>query len=107
MKERCWIVYKDRIVAIRNISGEESEFLMDPEEIYSYVDGITGIVHTHDRSCVPSPLDLEGMKNWRVPWIIVSRECIKSYMWSDLGVTEVKIHASLLKELHDLLMHPF
>lgn len=106
MKERCWVIYKSKLVEVKNVAEGDHEFLMDPEDVYPLLDGIHGIVHTHECTCTPSLLDLEGMKTWRVPWIIVGRNCVKSYVWSDLGVTEVDVHTSLPEELHDLLVHP-
>ncbi|MCG3108030.1 hypothetical protein L3N51_00308 [Metallosphaera sp. J1] len=105
LRERCGIIYKDKFVEIRNVSERDHEFLMDPQEIYSYLDGIQAIVHSHEEICYPSFRDIENMWTWRVPWIIVAPNCIKAFLFADSSVTEIDVDSLLPEELKDLIVH--
>ncbi|EWG08174.1 MAG: hypothetical protein ASUL_00930 [Candidatus Aramenus sulfurataquae] len=104
MKERCGVIIGDSFYEVKNVSDREDEFEMDPQQLYSLLSKgeLRAIVHTHSFSCMPSDKDLQGMRAWKVPWIIVSRECVKTFQASDLGVFEVDVNSLLFKKLHDL-----
>ncbi|MCH1770611.1 MULTISPECIES: hypothetical protein [Metallosphaera] len=105
LRERCGILYKNRFIEIANISYFDDEFLMDPVELYKYLDGLQAIVHSHEEMCYPSGKDMENMRMWRVPWIIVGPDCIKGFLLTDSGVAEIDIDSLLPKELKNLIMH--
>jgi len=109
MKERCGVVINNNFYEIKNISDNpEIEFVMDPVELYEILkkegSEIQYIIHTHDNTCIPSLKDLEGMRVWRVPWIILSRECIKGYYYSVFGILELDIISLLSKEVYNSIM---
>ena len=44
---------------------------------------------------VPSERDLEGMKNWRVPWLIITPEGeIKVWVLREKGVEELNVEVT-------------
>ncbi|MCI2415080.1 MAG: hypothetical protein MPF33_07575 [Candidatus Aramenus sp.] len=104
MRERCGVVIGDSFYEVKNVSEKEDEFEMDPQQLYSLLSRgeLRAIVHTHSLSCMPSDKDFQGMRAWKVPWIIVSRECIKAFQALDLGVLEVNVDSLLPEKLHDL-----
>lgn len=105
MRERTWLLYKGNIIEIQNISNNDDEFVMNPEQVYNYSDGIEAIIHSHEDTCSPSYMDLNNMMSWKIPWFIISKRCIKSYLFIDTGVIELNIDPFLLKELENLIMH--
>lgn len=67
-----------KISFIRNTLNSQVEFLLDPEEMIREIEiaeeeglEIVGIFHSHLCKPLPSERDVEGMKNWRVVWLIV------------------------------------
>jgi len=70
------------VFPVRNVSSNPlTEFYMDPAGIlaaHRLAENlglqVKAIYHTHPgNSSEPSSRDLEGMKNWPIPWLIVSR----------------------------------
>ena len=104
MREKIAIVTKDnKLIELHNISKDD-EFEVDPEEFYKYVNVMKALVHTHESSCDPSPEDIVYMSIWKIPWVICSKNCIKAYLFTTLGVLEVDVNSLIPKELYDLIM---
>ncbi|AWR94655.1 hypothetical protein DFR85_08660 [Acidianus brierleyi] len=106
MKERCGIIVDNEFIEIRNISENNYEFIMDPKQLYNYLKhyNLNAIVHTHRGMCEPSDFDIYNMKFWNIPWIIVSKKCIKAYKYSYLGIIEINIESLISKKLYNLIM---
>jgi proteasome lid subunit RPN8/RPN11 len=66
---------------VKNISRSSYEFIMDPydmlrviKEIESRGMKIVGLFHTHlGHHPNPSYKDLEGMRSWPIPWLIIDK----------------------------------
>ncbi|EZQ03232.1 MULTISPECIES: hypothetical protein [Acidianus] len=106
LKERCGVIVNGRFYEIPNISTSDNEFEMDPVYLRKVLllGEITAIVHTHLITCFPSNKDIEWMKAWKVPWVILTKKCIKAFTFSDFGIVEVDIDTLLSKELYNLVM---
>lgn len=85
---------------VRNRLNSPSAFEMEPEEMVNVIDEaeerelkVVGIFHSHLKCPpVPSERDLEGMKNWRVPWLIITQEGeVGAWVLREGEVEEVKI----------------
>ncbi len=106
MKERCGIIVDDEFIEIKNISERSYEFIMDPKQLYNYIkhNNLKAIVHTHEDLCNPSCFDIYNMRFWNIPWIIVSKKCIKVYKYSNFGIVEINIETLISKKLYNLVM---
>lgn len=109
MIERCGVVVDNTFYEIKNIaSNPENEFIMDPIELYNILKkenaNLQFIVHTHRDNCLPSHKDLNSMMIWRIPWIILSKNCVKGYYYSVFGVLEFDVITLLPKEVYHSLM---
>ncbi len=106
MKERCGVIIGNSFYEVKNVSPKEEEFEMDPQQLYYLLSKgeLRAIVHTHSNSCEPSAKDVAGMTVWKVPWIIVTKECIKAFQASSLGVLEIDVDSLLSEKLHHLVM---
>ena len=79
----------DYFVECSNISGNPSiEFVADPLCIYNaYVEAekkrydIITILHSHPGLPSPSSKDLQGMRQWPIPWIIVDSRSLAFRAW--------------------------
>jgi len=85
---------------VANRLNSPSAFEMEPEDMVRVLDEaeergleIVGIFHSHLKCPpVPSERDLEGMRNWRVPWLIVTPEGeMRAWVLKDGKVEEVEI----------------
>jgi len=84
-----------------NISDNPyTSFRVDPQCLYnSIVEGetegldITAIIHSHPEGAEPSRMDLEGMKLWPIPWIIIDRKnkAMRAWILIDGTLQEVKL----------------
>jgi proteasome lid subunit RPN8/RPN11 len=71
------------VVIGENLDKSPVKFTLDPHAIIeahkiAEMCGleVVGLIHSHTGSTIPSNLDLEGMKLWPFPWVIVdSRYC--------------------------------
>ncbi|MHA1615703.1 MAG: Mov34/MPN/PAD-1 family protein [Candidatus Njordarchaeales archaeon] len=68
-----------RVKRAKNTKESPVLFEIDPEDLYqAIVEGeqegldIVGLYHSHPGPPRPSKRDLEGMKLWPVPWLIIS-----------------------------------
>ncbi len=109
MKERVWMLFGNVLIELTNVSKEDNRFITDPKEVYSLLSTFgepRAIVHTHERSCSPSALDLESIKAWKdVDWIIVSPNCVKAFRLSANGnLEEIDLDPLLLQVLYDLIV---
>ncbi|AAK40466.1 hypothetical protein SULI_05530 [Saccharolobus solfataricus] len=109
LKEKCGIICNNTFYELKNISRTEYEFICDPSDFYTTVKGkcsddIQAIVHTHEESCEPSYKDIMSMKIWNIPWIIISKKCIKSILYLNGSILELDIHSLLSQELYHSLM---
>ncbi len=78
----------------------QDAFEMEPLEMIQTINEaekrgleIVGIFHSHI-NCppLPSERDLEGMKNWKVPWLIVTpRGEAKAWILDNMEVKEVRV----------------
>ncbi|WP_297470542.1 M67 family metallopeptidase [Thermococcus sp.] len=85
---------------ITNRLKSQDAFEMEPLEMVRAIDEaekrgleIVGIFHSHI-NCppLPSERDLEGMKNWKVPWLIVTPKGeAKAWIFDNMGVKEVRV----------------
>jgi len=104
-KEKIALLLNDnKIILLDNISEESNRFEVNSEEFYKYIDKIKALVHTHEKDCKPSLIDIIYMSLWNFPWIIVSKNCIKAYQHSSLSIFEIDINSLIPQELHYLLM---
>jgi len=85
---------------VRNRLNSPSAFEMEPLEMVMAIDEaeaevleVVGIFHSHLKCPpIPSESDLEGMKNWRGPWLIVTPKGeVKVWVLKD-GLEEVDVH---------------
>jgi len=85
---------------VRNRLNSPSAFEMEPEEMVRVLDEaeargleVVGIFHSHLKCPpVPSERDLEGMRNWRVPWLIVTPGGeVRAWVLGEGGVEEVEL----------------
>jgi proteasome lid subunit RPN8/RPN11 len=105
LKERVFIITTDdKIVSLTNTSDDENSFKVSAEELHKYIDKIKAIVHTHKSECTPSNEDVLGMYAWRIPWLIVSNNCIKAYLFKGTSILELDVNSLIPKELNDFLM---
>lgn len=109
LRERCGIICDDNFYEIKNISDNDYEFVCDPIYLYNVLKEhcnyqIKYIVHTHSGNCLPSIKDIESMKIWKIPWIIVGSKCIKAFVYSDGSITEINVNAFLSQKLYNLIM---
>ncbi|AEC50993.1 hypothetical protein PNA2_0076 [Pyrococcus sp. NA2] len=90
-----------KLTFIRNRLNSSVEFEMEPEEMLIALEEaerkgleVVAIFHSHV-NCPPHPSekDMKGMRNWRVPWLIVSsRGEMKAFILSsEDDIKEVKI----------------
>lgn len=85
----------------KNISQTNRvRFEVDPTSVYEthrYADEVglevIGVYHSHPGPPVPSTIDLEGMKNWPVAWLIVSSVdgSVAAYTMEDGFVRELEV----------------
>ncbi len=83
----------------KNIEGSSVRFEMDPWDIVvghlvaeKYGLDLVAVFHTHPCGVSrPSGLDLKGMKFWRVPWIIASRQETRAFILVNDDVRELSI----------------
>ncbi len=61
-----------------NIENSSIRFTLDPETIISAHDysdmygfDVWGVIHSHPASPRPSSVDVKGMSNWNIPWVII------------------------------------
>ena len=105
MREKIAIITKDnKLIQLRNIAQQDNEFKVDEEEFYKYIDNIKAIVHSHEGSCEPSVKDIVYMSLWPIPWIIGNGSCLKSYLFTALGILELDINTLISQELYYFLM---
>lgn len=86
--------------AITNRLKSPEAFEMEPLEMVKVIDDaegrgleVVGIFHSHLK-CPPRPSerDLEGMKNWRVPWLIIDdKENYGAFVLEGEKVREVDV----------------
>ncbi|MEM0066317.1 MAG: Mov34/MPN/PAD-1 family protein [Sulfolobales archaeon] len=90
-------VLVEDIIIGENLSEEVNEFYLDPVAIieafkYSELGGyeVVALVHTHRQGTSPSSLDVEGMRLWPIPWIIVDElDCsVKAWILKEKGELE-------------------
>ncbi|BDC19051.1 hypothetical protein HS5_19410 [Acidianus sp. HS-5] len=107
--EKCGVILDGVFYEINNISSSPFEFVMDPEEFYSVIKKgeLQAIVHTHNKSCEPSKFDIESMKIWKVYWIIISKDCLMVYKYSNFGIVKVDINSLPFKILDNLFVKLF
>ncbi|GAB6134784.1 M67 family metallopeptidase [Thermococcus prieurii] len=88
---------------VRNRLDSPSAFEMEPEEMVKVLDEaeargleVVGIFHSHLKCPpVPSERDLEGMRNWRVPWLIVTPGGdVRAWILGEGDVEEVEIEVT-------------
>ncbi|MEB3764636.1 MAG: M67 family metallopeptidase [Desulfurococcales archaeon] len=83
----------------KNLEESSVRFEMDPWDIVmghlvaeKYGLDLVAVFHTHPCGVSrPSGLDLKGMKNWRVPWIIASRRETRAFILVNGDVRELSI----------------
>lgn len=75
-------------VPVRNAADEPHKFYVEPAEIYKVVKyceeqgyDIVALAHTHYGESRPSVHDVEGMRLWRVPWLIYSTDFSTTRCW--------------------------
>ena len=104
-KEKICILLNDnKIVLLHNISKQDNRFEVNAEDFYKYLEKIKALIHTHEKNCEPSIIDQMNMSLWNFPWIIVSKNCIKVFKYSDFSIFEVDVNTFIPQELQNLLM---
>lgn len=83
---------------ITNKLESQDAFEMEPLKMVRAIDEaekreleVVGIFHSHI-NCppLPSERDLKGMRNWKVPWLIVTpKGDVKAWILGDGGIEEV------------------
>ena len=83
----------ERVVVVDVVLGENvaeggDTFYLDPRatiEAYRYSElrgyDIVSVIHTHRYGTEPSKLDLEGMRLWPMPWVIISEDGCAARAW--------------------------
>ncbi len=87
-----------------NILASRYEFEIDPKDLVkTYVEAkerrleIIGIYHTHiNHPPIPSKKDIEGMKLWPVPWLIISIPTREYAAWMLCGERVIGMKIKLL-----------
>jgi|BEDMetMinimDraft_2_1075160.scaffolds.fasta_scaffold00084_12 proteasome lid subunit RPN8/RPN11 len=106
--ECCGVVARGRFYVLGNLSGNSHEFLMDPVQLYAVMKksgwDVDAIVHSHEESCNPSPVDLYSMRIWRKIWVIVGRNCVRALIPLSLGVVEVDLNSLFPEEVYHSIM---
>jgi len=84
-----------------NISDNPyTSFKADPQCLYdSIVEvevrglDITAIIHSHPEGAEPSRMDLEGMRLWPIPWIIIDRKnkTMRAWILIDGNLREIRL----------------
>ncbi|MEM1930556.1 MAG: hypothetical protein QXZ60_01755 [Sulfolobales archaeon] len=71
-------MFVEDIIIGENLSEDVNKFYLDPVaiiEAFKYSElgeyEVVALIHTHRRGTSPSSLDIEGMRLWPIPWIIV------------------------------------
>nr|WP_297063271.1 M67 family metallopeptidase [Thermococcus sp.] len=85
---------------ITNKLESQDAFEMEPLKMVRAIDEaekreleVVGIFHSHI-NCppLPSERDLKGMRNWKVPWLIVTpKGDVKAWILGDGGIEEVEL----------------
>jgi proteasome lid subunit RPN8/RPN11 len=94
------VIYVKIAMPVENILKSKVEFLANPYDMViahllaeNYGLNVVSLYHTHPSGLpIPSLKDVEGMKLWPIPWIIISKIGIKGWILKD-GVTEEVILA--------------
>lgn len=93
-------IYVEDVVLGENLSESSDRFYLDPVAMleafkYSELGGreVVVLVHTHKAGTFPSALDIEGMKLWPIPWMIIEEaECsIRAWALSGEGLKELPV----------------
>jgi len=93
-------VLVSEVKQVRNRLSSPSAFEMEPLEMVKVLDEadergleVVGIFHSHLRCPpVPSERDLKGMRNWGVPWLIVTpRGEVRAWVLGESKVEEVEL----------------
>ncbi|MCS7099026.1 MAG: Mov34/MPN/PAD-1 family protein [Sulfolobales archaeon] len=99
-------VYIEDVVLGENLSEEERRFLLDPRAVveafrFSETIGreVVALLHTHRCGALPSSLDVDGMKLWPIPWVVVdeSRCLARAWVLEEGSLREVPVEVSLTK----------
>jgi len=105
-KKRSNCLFSIELIRVcNNISDNPyTSFKVDPQCLYnSIVEGetkgldIIAIIHSHPEGTEPSRMDLEGMKLWPIPWIIIDRKNKTIHAWilinGNLQEVKLSIHS--------------
>jgi len=81
-------VVVNELVIGENLSESPDRFYLDPVallEAFKYAElsgyDVVAMLHTHREGTAPSLLDLEGMKLWPIPWIIIDESTCTVRSW--------------------------
>jgi proteasome lid subunit RPN8/RPN11 len=93
----------EELVIGENLSDREDRFYLDPIailEAFKYADlsgyEVVAMLHTHREGTAPSLVDLEGMKLWSIPWIIIDESICSARSWIVEGNSLKNIPTDLL-----------
>lgn len=96
-------VIVDELVIGENLSESSDRFYLDPAallEAFKYAElsgyDVVALLHTHREGTTPSLLDLEGMKLWPLPWIIIDESTCSAISWIIEGDIPKNIPTDLL-----------
>lgn len=93
-------IYVEDLVLGENLSENSDRFYLDPAAMletfkYSELGGreVVALVHTHRAGTFPSALDVEGMKLWPIPWVIIEEAgcSIRAWVLSREGLKELPV----------------
>ncbi|MGC9134861.1 Mov34/MPN/PAD-1 family protein [Caldisphaera sp.] len=91
------VIYTKIAMPVENILKSKVEFLANPYDMIvahllaeNYGLNVVSLYHTHPYgSPIPSLKDIEGMKLWPIPWIIISKIGIKGWILKDSFPEEI------------------
>lgn len=84
---------------VDNLLSSRTLFEADPWQVVqahiaaeAYGLEVVGLFHTHP-SCpaTPSERDVEGMRGWRIPWIIACRSEVRAWLLDGESIVEIPI----------------
>ncbi len=93
------IIYPIIAMPVENILKSKVEFLANPYDMVvahiiaeNYKLNVVSLYHTHPYGMpIPSNKDINGMKMWPIPWVIISKKGIKAWILKDDYPIEVEL----------------
>ena len=93
------VIYPIIAMPVENILKSKVEFLANPYDMVvahmlaeNYKLSVVSLYHTHPYGMpIPSNKDINGMKMWPIPWVIISKKGIKAWILKDDHPVELEL----------------